>query len=70
MFHSYFERKNAKILTFNIVHFPNFDMSASFYLAPPSNKCQISLIYNLISAEGTYKKKYGIQSNYTKLKTR
>ena len=26
---SYFEIKNEKILTFNIVHFRNFDMSAS-----------------------------------------
>ena len=23
MFHSYFERKNHKVLTFDIVHFPN-----------------------------------------------
>ena len=22
MFHSYFERKNDKVLTFNIIHFP------------------------------------------------
>ena len=28
-FHSYFERKNDKILTFNIVNFPNFEISAS-----------------------------------------
>ena len=33
MFHSYFERKNDKVLTFNIVHFPNFEVSA------PSNQC-------------------------------
>ena len=26
MFHSYFERKNDKALTFNIVHFPNFEI--------------------------------------------
>ena len=32
MLHSYFERKNDKVLKFNIVHFPNFDISA------PSNK--------------------------------
>ena len=31
MFHSYFERKNDKVLTFNIVHFPNVK------LEPPSN---------------------------------
>ena len=24
MFHYYFERKNDKVLTFNIIHFPNF----------------------------------------------
>ena len=34
MLHSYFERKNNKILTFNIVHLPNFEMSASLELAP------------------------------------
>ena len=28
MFHSYFEKKNGKVLTFNIVRFPNFEMSA------------------------------------------
>ena len=38
MFYSYFERKNDKALTFNIVHFPNFEIRASFLLAPPSNK--------------------------------
>ena len=27
MFHSYFERKIDKVLTFNIVHFPNFEIS-------------------------------------------
>ena len=29
MFYSYFERKNDKVLTFNIVYFPNFEISAS-----------------------------------------
>ena len=29
MFHPYFERKNDKILTFDIAHFPNFEISAS-----------------------------------------
>ena len=29
MFHSYFQRKNGKILTFNIVYFPNFEISAA-----------------------------------------
>ena len=28
-FHSYFERKNNKVLTFNMVHFPNFKISAT-----------------------------------------
>ena len=28
MFHSYFERKNDKFLTFNIVRFPKFEISA------------------------------------------
>ena len=31
VFHSYFERKNDRLLTFNIVHFPNFEISASAY---------------------------------------
>ena len=34
MFHSYFKRKYDKVLTFNIVHFPNFEKSASLLLAP------------------------------------
>ena len=29
MFHSYFERKIEKVLTFNIIHFPNLETSAS-----------------------------------------
>ena len=29
LFHSYLERKNDKVLVFNIVHFPNFEISAS-----------------------------------------
>ena len=29
MFHSYFERKNDKVLIFNIVHVPNIEISAS-----------------------------------------
>ena len=28
MLHCDFERKNDNVLTFNIVHFPNFDISA------------------------------------------
>ena len=38
MFYFYFERKYDKILTFNIVHFPNFEISTSLLLAPYSNK--------------------------------
>ena len=38
MFHSYFERKYDKASAVNIVHFPNFEISASFLLAPPSDK--------------------------------
>ena len=34
MFHSYFERKNDKVLTFNIAHFRNFEISVSLKLAP------------------------------------
>ena len=29
MFHSDFERKNDKVLTFNIVHFPDFEIRAA-----------------------------------------
>ena len=29
MFPSYFERKNDKVLTFNIVHFPDFEINDS-----------------------------------------
>ena len=38
MFHFYFERKNDKVLTVNIVHVPNFEISASLQLAPLSVK--------------------------------
>ena len=54
MFHSYFERKTDKILTFNIVHFPNFEIRASFELAPLSKKRHTSQFQNLISASGAY----------------
>ena len=33
MFRSYFE-KNDRVLTFNIAHFNNFEISASLLLAP------------------------------------
>ena len=33
MFRSYFERKYDKVLTFNIAHFPYFEISASLLLA-------------------------------------
>ena len=33
-----FEIKFDKVLKFNIVHFPNFEMSASLLLALPSSK--------------------------------
>ena len=38
MFYSYFDRKYDKVLTFKIAHFPNFEISASLLLAPPTNK--------------------------------
>ena len=38
MFHSYFEIKNDKVLTFAIPLFPNFELSASLKLALPSNR--------------------------------
>ena len=38
MFHSYFERENNKILTLNIVHFPNCEISASLCIVLPHLK--------------------------------
>ena len=29
LFNSYFKRKNGKVFSFDIVHFPNFEISAS-----------------------------------------
>ena len=54
MLHSHFERKNYNVLIFNIAHFPNFEISASLYIAPPSNKRRTSKFQNLISAGGAY----------------
>ena len=54
LFHSCFERKSDKVLTFNIVHFPNFEISAPLYLAPPYNKRRTSQFQNLTSAAGAY----------------
>ena len=34
LFHFYFERKNDKVLTINVFHFPYFEISASLKLAP------------------------------------
>ena len=38
MFHSYFERKNDKVLTFNVAHFLIFEISAPVCAAPHSFK--------------------------------
>ena len=38
LFHSYFERKNDKVLTFHVIPFPNFERSASFLLAPTNER--------------------------------
>ena len=54
MYHSYFERKDDKVLTFDIVHFPNFEINASLLLPPFSNKRRTSQFQNLISAAGAY----------------
>ena len=32
-FHSYFERKNDKALTFNIVHFPNIEITPNMFFS-------------------------------------
>ena len=62
MFYSYFEREYEKVLTFNIVRFASFKISASFLLAPPSNRHRSKQFQNLINAGGAYYKKYGIPS--------
>ena len=38
MFHSYFERKNDKVLISNIIYSPNFEISASLLLVPTPHK--------------------------------
>ena len=38
MFYSYFERKYDRVLKFDIVYFPNFEISASLLLELLSNK--------------------------------
>ena len=53
LFHSYFERKNEKILSFDIVYLSDFDKS-------PSKKRGTSQFQNLVTAEGTYYSKCGI----------
>ena len=47
-------KKNDTVLTFNIVHFLNFEISVSLQLAPPSNKHRTLEFQNLISAGGVY----------------
>ena len=54
MFHYYFEEQSDKILTFNINHFPDSEISASLLLAPLSIKRRTSKFQNLISAGGAY----------------
>ena len=49
-----FQKKNGKVLIFNIVHFPNFEISAQVQLAPSSNKQCTQQFQNLISAGGAY----------------
>ena len=48
MFYFYFERKNDNVLTFNIVNFPDFDIST------PTNKYHTWQFQNLISARDAY----------------
>ena len=44
----------TRFLTLNIVHFPNFEISASLSLALPSNKRRTSQSEHLKSAGGGY----------------
>ena len=53
MLHSFFERKYYKVFTLNIVHFPNFEISASLLLAPhltvsKFNKRRGRLLYDTV----------------------
>ena len=58
LFHSYFERKNDKVLTFDFVYFPNFEISTSLLLAAPS-KISAAQFQNLVSIGGACKRKSG-----------
>ena len=49
------KEKINKGLSFNIVYFPNFEISASLQLAPPSNKHRTSQFQNTVE-EIRYKK--------------
>ena len=46
MFYSYFERKNYKALTFNIVRFANFEISAASNVSK-FNKCRGRLLQEM-----------------------
>ena len=56
MFHCYFERKNDKALTFNIVHVHNFEISTSLLLASLANKCRKSV--SICNKRDAYYRKY------------
>ena len=51
LFHSYFEIKNDKVLTFDFLYFPNFEISTSLLLAAPS-KISATQFQNLVSIGG------------------
>ena len=55
------KKKKDKIWIFNIVHFPNFEISTSPYLAPPSNKRHTLKFQNLINAGALIKRNIAIK---------
>ena len=54
MFHSYIERKKGKASKFNLLYFPNFEISASHQLEFPSIQCHTQQFQDLISAAAAY----------------
>ena len=49
MFHSYFERKNDKVLIFNIVHFHNFEIGAPFNWRRPLRSPKLNSLKNQLA---------------------
>ena len=52
MLHFYFESTNDKVLKFNIVYFPNFEISVSVWLVAPFNKDRTSQFCKFDKGQG------------------